>query len=197
MMRTPNQHDDTSLLLDAQPSVRPLSHLFTICRRLAQLALFVVAAGLGQSEWQVDVLIPDTISVRMPTQEIAFGLTHATYPPPSFPARYAGTLPEGGVVPIEVFSSASGGWSLLLEIPDLTSTTGRGLIPADQVLFRVNDGVWTRGSPLPQVVFTSLGPTGDWHALEIEFQLELVGSEPPGSYEATTRLTALRDGGGP
>lgn len=165
--------------------------------RVALLALFIATGtGFGQSEWQVDVLIPDTISVRMPTQEIAFGITHADYPPASFPARYGATLPEGGVLRVEVFSSAGGGWSLLLEIPDLIATAGRGLIPADQVLYRVNEGLWTRGSPLPQVIFTSVGATDDWLALTIEFQLELVGNEPPGSFSVTTRLTALSAGEG-
>lgn len=198
MMGPRIQHDGTARPTVATLPVRSPPCPATVWWRTALLALFVATAtGFGQSEWQVDVLIPDTISVRMPTQEVAFGLTHADYPPASFPARYAATLPEGGMVRVEVFSSAEGGWSLLLEIPDLLSSSGGGRIPADQVLYRVNEGLWARGNPLPQVIFTSLGPTGDWLALTIEFQLELVGNEPPGSFAVTTRLTALSDGGGP
>lgn len=198
MLGSRSQHDHTTPPTVATTFVPPRPRPAAARRLLALLSLLVATAtGLGQSEWQVDVLIPDTISVRMPTQEIAFGLTHADYPPASFPARYRATLPEGGIVPLEVFSSAERGWSLLLEIPDLISTAERGLIPADQVLFRVNDGVWVRGSPLPQVIFTSVGPTDDWLALTIDFQLELIGNEPPGSFAVTTRLTALSDGGGP
>jgi len=198
MMGTSIQHDSAARPAGGTAPVAPRPHA-TASRWLpALLALCIVAAtGFGQSEWQVDVLIPDTISVRMPTQEIAFGITHADYPPASFPARYTATLPEGGVLRLGVFSSAEGGWSLLLEIPDLIASSGRGLIPADQVLYRVNDGLWARGSPLPQVIFTSIGPTGDWLELAIEFQLELVGNEPPGSFAVTTRLTALSDGQGP
>ena len=164
------------------------------------MALAVCLLGtavLAQSEWQLDVLIPDTISVRMPEAEIAFAITHANYPPATFPARYPATSPEGGVFVLEVFSSAEGGWSLLLEIPDLVDADGRAVIRADQVLYRVDDGVWSRGSPLPQVIHTAVGPTGDWQRLEIDFELELEGTEPPGSFAVTTRLTALSDGEAP
>lgn len=158
---------------------------------------WLAAVALGQSEWRVDVLIPDTISVRMPTQEIAFGITHDDYPPPSFPARYPATVPEGGVLLVSVFSGAERGWSLLLEIPDMVATTGLGMIPARQVLFRVNDGLWTRGSPQPQVIHVGVGPTDGWLELSLAFQLELVGDEPPGSFSVTTRLTAVTEGQGP
>ena len=135
MMGPRIQHEGTARPTGATRLVRPRPRPATAAWCMALLALFVAsAAGFAQSEWQLDVLIPDTISVRMPTQEIAFGITHADYPPASFPARYAATLPEGGVVRLEVFSSAEGGWSLLLEIPDLIATAGHGLIPADQVL---------------------------------------------------------------
>ncbi len=198
MMRPRIQPDCTSRPTGATVSVRSWPRAAAIWWLPVLVALWCVTAiGVGQSEWQVDVLIPDTISVRMPTQEVAFGITHADYPPASFPARYGATLPEGGVLRVEVFSKAGGGWSLLLEIPDLIATAGRGLIPADQVLYRVNEGLWTRGSPLPQVIFTSVGATDDWLALTIEFQLELVGNESPGSFAVTTRLTALSDEQGP
>jgi hypothetical protein len=157
----------------------------------------LTATVVAQSEWRLDVLIPDTISVRMPASEIAFAISHADYPPAAFPARYPATSPEGGTFSLDVFSSASGGWSLLLEIPDLVDPAGRGVIRADQVLYRVNGGVWSRASPLPQVIYTAVGPTGDWRRLEIDFQLELVGTEPPGSFAVTTRLTALSDGEAP
>lgn len=155
------------------------------------------AAAFAQSEWHVDVLIPDTISVRLPTREIAFGLTHENYPPQAFPARYAATQPEGGVLTVEVYATATGGWSLWLEVPDLVDDLGRGVILADQVLYRVDGGVWTRASPLPQRIHASVGPTPDWVRLNLEFQLELVGTERPGSFSVTTRLTAMSDGQAP
>jgi hypothetical protein len=158
------------------------------------LALWLAAStAVAQSEWTVDVLIPDTISVRTLGQEIGFGLTHDDYPPPAFPARYVATLPEGGVFPVEVYATAAGGWSLWLEIPDLVDANGFGVIGADQVLYRVDGGVWTRASPLPQVVHASVGPTGGWVRLNLEFQLELLGTERPGSFSVTTRLTAMTD----
>jgi hypothetical protein len=61
---------------------------------LALLAAWSFTIGLAQSEWQIDVLIPDAISVRVPTQAIAFGLTHADYPPAAYPARYPATVPD-------------------------------------------------------------------------------------------------------
>jgi len=164
---------------------------------LALVAWLLVATAVAQSEWKVDVLIPDTISVRTPSQEIAFGLTHADYPPPAFPARYAATLPEAGVLALEVFATAAGGWSLWLEIPDLVDADGRGVIWAEQVLYRVDGGVWTRASPLPQRVHASFGPTADWVRLNLEFQLELRGTERPGSFSVTTRFTAMTDGQAP
>jgi hypothetical protein len=172
--------------------------------RAALLALLVIgiacwasAAVAGESEWRVDVLIPGSISVRTPTQEISFGITHDDYPPASFPARYRATSPAGGVLSVEVFSSDEGGWSLLLEIPDLVSATGRGVIRADQVLYRVGGGGWIRGSPAPQVIYTSVGPTTDWLRLDIAFELELEGMEPAGAFSVITRLTALSDAQGP
>ena len=194
MMGPRIRHEGTARPTGATLLVRPPPRPAIAGWRVALLALFIATAtGFGQSEWQVDVLIPDTISVRMPTQEIAFGITHADYPPASFPARYGATLPEGGVLRVEVFSSAGGGWSLLLEIPDLIATAGRGLIPADQVLYRVDDALWTRASPVPQVIYTSVGPTDGWLELAIAFELELVGNEVPGSFSVTTRLTALSE----
>lgn len=166
-------------------------------RGVVALALMSAPGVLAQAEWQVDVLIPDTISVRAATQEIAFGLTHAVYPPASFPATYSATLPEGGVLDVEVFASAEGSWSLLLEIPDLVDDAGRGVIPADQVRYRVDDGLWMRGSPLPQVIHSEIGPTDGWRRLRIAFELELLGTEPPGRFAVTTLLTALGESGTP
>ena len=165
--------------------------------RLTLAACLLAATAVAQSEWRLDVLIPDTISVRMPAAEIAFAISHDDYPPAAFPAQYPATTPEGGVFLLEVFSSAAGGWSLLLEIPDLVDAAGRGVIRADQVLYRVDGGLWSRGSPLPQVIYSAVGPTGDWQRLEIDFRLELVGTEPPGSFSVTTRVTALSDGEAP
>lgn len=182
----------------APPRQTPRRRLVGARRAARVLALATLMAwSSGQSEWQVDVLIPDTISVRMPAPEIAFGITHDDYPPAAFPARYPATVPDGGVFPLEVFSSAEGGWSLLLEIPDMVDDTGQGVVWAEQILYRVNDGVWSRGSPVPQVIYSAAGPTSDWLRLEIEFQLELVGTERPGSFSVTTQLTALSDGQAP
>jgi hypothetical protein len=178
----------------------PPPHATTSARWAAVLAVALwlsATAAVAQSEWQVDVLIPDTISVRMPSQEIAFGLTYDDYPPPAFPARYAATLPEGGVFPVEVYATAESGWSLWLEIPDLVDVNGLRVIRADQVLYRVDGGVWTRASPLPQMIHAAVGPTGDWVRLNLEFQLELLGTERPGSFSVTTRLTAMSDGQAP
>lgn len=179
------------------PSTACSHHVAARSLPSALVLCFLAAMALCQSDWHVDVLIPDTISVGMPTQEIAFGITHDDYPPPSFPARYPATTPDGGVLAVSVFSSAEQSWSLLLEIPDMVAATGLGMIPASQVLFRVNDGLWTRGTPQPQVIYTSVGPTVGWLELSLEFQLELVGDEPPGGFSVTTRLTALTDGQGP
>ncbi|MCS7217556.1 MAG: hypothetical protein NZ846_01035 [Thermus sp.] len=156
---------------------------------LASLAL-LLAPALAQATWIVQTLIPETIALRTPTTEIAFDLKD--YPPKSFPAIYPASNLEGGVLPVQVFSNAPGVWSLLLQIPDLKDPGGALLLPARQVLYRVNGGLWLRADGTPQIVYTQAGPTAGWLEIRLEFALELLGNERAGSYVVQALVTALR-----
>lgn len=159
-------------------------------RSLLAAWLVLTASALAQATWVVQTLIPETIALRTPTTEIAFDLKD--YPPRGFPATYPASNLEGGVLPVQVFSNAPGVWSILLQIPDLKSQTGETLLPARQVLYRVNGGLWLRADGTPQIVYTQSGPTGDWLELRLEFALELLGNERAGAYVVQALVTALR-----
>jgi hypothetical protein len=156
---------------------------------LAGLLLFL-APTLAQATWIVQTLIPETVALRTPTTQIAFELKD--YPPKSFPTTYPASNLEGGVLPVQVFSNAPGVWSLVLQIPDLQDQSGQLLLPARQVLYRVNGGLWLRADGTPQIIYTQTGPTGDWLEIRLEFALELLGSERAGSYVVQALVTALR-----
>jgi hypothetical protein len=157
--------------------------------------LFAVA--LAQSTWPTQVLFQGTtagqvIQARTPVQGIAFTFTLGTnYPPASFPALYKATNLDKGVMPFQVYSTVPGTWSLLLEIPDLRNGTGKLLVPAKQIMYRVNGGPWFRANGAPQIIYTQVGPTRDWQDLQLEFQIELLGDESAGQYVAQALFSAL------
>lgn len=178
------------------------------CRRVVTkagslLALAAVAAVLAvpwqaasaQATWVVESLIPEVISVRVPTTTIAFELERFAYPPEEFPAQYPATQPESGVLPVQVFSNADGLWSLTLEVPDLVTAAGTALVPASQVLYRVNGGLWLRADGTPQIVYSQSGATVGWLEIRIEFALEVTGTEKAGSYLINAVLSASREPG--
>lgn len=152
--------------------------------------ILLLAPALAQATWIVQTLVPETIALRTPTTQIAFDLKD--YPPKSFPATYPASNLEGGILPVQVFANAPGVWSLLLQIPDLQDQNGALLLPAKQILYRVNGGLWLRADGTPQIIYTQAGPTGDWLEIRLEFALELLGNERAGSYVVQALVTALR-----
>lgn len=166
---------------------------------IARLLILWILGGIvfAQASWNVEVLIPDVVSIRMPTTQIGFGLSLENYPPDTYPAQYPATIPQNGVLPVQVFTTAQGIWNLLVEIPDLEDRAGNKLLPADRILYRINNGLWTRGNGGPQVVYTGNGPTGDWLELRVEFMLELRGGELAGAYQVDMRVSALAETGTP
>lgn len=159
-------------------------------RTLLAALLLLAGTAAAQATWIVQTLIPETVALRTPTTQIAFDLKD--YPPKAFPATYPASNLEGGILPVQVFSNAPGTWSLLLQIPDLKDENGTLLLPARQVLYRVNGGLWLRADGTPQIVYTQTGPTGDWLEIRIEFALELLGNEKAGNYVVQALVTALR-----
>jgi hypothetical protein len=163
--------------------------------RLAIVGLVIAAfcgAASAQATWVVQTLIPEVIAVRTPTVDIGFDLAGPNYPPVTFPAIFPATSPEGGVFPVQVYSNASGVWSLLLEVPEMRDDAAGASIPASQLLYRINGGLWLRADGTPQVIYTQDGPTVGWFELKIEFAIELVGNERAGSYGIQAIVTAFR-----
>lgn len=147
--------------------------------------------ALAQTTWDVETLIPEVISLQVPTKTISFTLANNSYPPAKFPKRYRATFPQNGVLPVKVFSNATSVWNLLLEIPSLTDASGQSIIPAQQILYRVNDGLWLRADGNSQIIYTQFGQTNGWLELSIAFELELTGNEPAGNYVIDALVTAL------
>lgn len=163
---------------------------------MAAALLFVtIQTAAAQATWLVESLIPEVISIRVPTTTITFELDTGTYPPAQFPARYPATQPTGGVLPVQVFSNADGLWNLILEVPDLLSDTGTTLVPASHVLYRVNGGLWLHADGNPQIVYSQDGATVGWLEIRIEFALELDGSEKAGTYLINAMVSASREPG--
>lgn len=162
-------------------------------RALALAAVLAVGVAFADGTWEVETLVPELISIRVPSTLIAFGFDPATYPPEAFPARYPALRPEGGVLPVAVFSNAAGTWSLLLAVPDLVDGVTGARIPAAQVLFRVDDGPWTRASAAPQIAYTGVGPTNGWRELRVAFALELRGGERNGAYRVDAVVGAIHE----
>lgn len=162
-------------------------------RALALVLSLLGGIAFADGTWEVEVLVPELISIRVPTTAIAFGFDAASYPPEAFPARYPAVVPEGGVLEVEVFSNAVGTWSLLLAVPDLVDGVTGARIPATQVLFRVDDGLWTRASAAPQIAYTGVGPTDGWRLLRVAFALELQGGEGHGAYRVDAVVSAIHE----
>ena len=162
-------------------------------RALALAAVLAAGAAFADATWEVETLVPELISIRVPSTTIAFGLDAVSYPPDAFPASYPALEPEDGVLPVQVFSNAEGTWSLLLAVPDLVDGVTGARIPADQVLFRVDDGLWLRASAAPQIAYTGVGPTEGWRELRVAFALELQGSELNGAYRVDALISAIHE----
>lgn len=160
---------------------------------LFALTLAISSTTLAQATWSVESLIPDVISVRVPTTTITFDMTEASYPPEEFPARYPATGFTADYLPVQVFSNADGVWTLMLEVPDLESEAGTKLIPASQVMYRVNGGVWLRADSTAQVIYTHSGATTGWLELRLEFVLELTGNEGAGAYQINVIVSAAQE----
>lgn len=141
--------------------------------------------AFAQANWPIEVLVPELVSVRTPSDAIAFDLRAQGYPPLEFPARY-----QGGTLPVQLYSSTEGAWTVSLQINDIISESGLVLVPAHQVHYRVNGGVWLQGNGFPQVIHAQTGPTGGWLELTVDLELELTGAEHAGAYLLSATLTA-------
>ena len=162
-------------------------------RILAGLILIVMFSVQAQSTWPRQVLFQSAaaiIEARTPTNSIMFTF-ESNYPPAKFPALYPATIPKDGILPFQMRSTVGGIWNLLIEVADLRDGSGRLLVPARQILYRVNRGPWLRGNGAPQIIYTKNGATRDWEELRLEFQLELLGNEVAGVYAVQAYFSAL------
>lgn len=159
---------------------------------LIGLLMALVGVANAQATWPVQTLIPEVLAIRTPSTNIAFDLSEANYPPDSFPATYEATAPEGGVMPVQIFSNAEGFWSIELQISDVVDESGVLLIPAGQILYRVNGGVWLRADGTPQTIHTGSGETNGWQEITLEFKLELTGAERAGDYSISAVISGQR-----
>jgi hypothetical protein len=170
---------------------------------LGLCVLLMGVLALAQATWPMLVLYKQAgtgavVQVRTPLNAFFFDLGN-NYPPTRFPTLYPGKFPTPYTtyLPFQVKSDIMGAWSLLMEIPDLRDGTGRLLVPAKQILYRVNGSLWVRASGTPQIIYAQTGPTATgstttgWEELRLEFKLELLGNEPAGKYTAQTFYSAL------
>jgi hypothetical protein len=162
------------------------------------LVLFLLGLTLtaqAQSTWPRQVLFQNQtktqiIEARTPSNDILFTFGR-DYPPAVFPARYVATTPRDGLLPFQVRSNVQGPWSLTLEISDLRDGSGRLLVPARQIMYRVQNGPWLRGNGTPQILYSANGPTREWQELRLEFQIELLGNETAGLYAVQAYFGAV------
>ncbi len=162
-------------------------------RRTLVMVLLLICTASAQSTWSRQLLFQGTtglIEARTPTNSVLFTF-EKDYPPAQFPARYPATTPTDGILPFQMHATVGGVWNLLLEIADLRDGSGRLLVPARQIMVRVNNGPWLRGNGAPQIIFTRNGSTRDWENLKIEFAIELLGNEVAGMYAVQTYFSAL------
>lgn len=162
-------------------------------RILVGLILTLMFGVQAQSTWPRQVLFQSgaaTIEARTPSNSILFTF-ESNYPPAKFPALYPATSPTNGILPLQMRSTVGGIWNLLIEVADLRDGSGRLLVPARQILYRVNRGPWLRGNGAPQIIYTKSGATRDWEELRLEFQIELLGNEVAGMYAVQAYFSAL------
>ena len=162
-------------------------------RAIIALMLALMFSVEAQSNWPRQVLLEGsglTIEARTPNNNIMFTFGN-NYPPAAFPATYLATTPAKGLMPFQVRSTATGIWNLLIEIADLRDGSGRLLVPANQIEYRVNGGRWQGGNGAPQIIYTQSGATQGWKELRLEFRLKLLGNEIAGVYAVQAYFSAL------
>ena len=162
-------------------------------RILFGLFLTLLFSVQAQSLWPRQVLFQSAVAIveaRTPTNSILFTF-ESNYPPAKFPALYPATTPKDGILPFQMRSTVNVIWNLLIEVADLRDGSGRLLVPARQIMYRVNRGPWLRGNGAPQIIFTKNGKTNEWEELRLEFQIELLGNEVAGAYAVQAYFSAL------
>lgn len=159
-------------------------------RRAAFLALVLVgaAASVARAQLPVDAsirpLIPNVIALQIPSTAVSFDITTQNYPPRTFPVRYQSAGQAFGV-----FSNAATPWTVQMEVFPRADERGRTL-PLNQLSFRINEGPWLKVTGTPQVVLSRTAPTAGWLPLNVEFALDLTGSETGGAFGFDVSFTA-------
>lgn len=163
-------------------------------RRLSSLALpaapsIGLLASLASAQLPVDAqvrpLIPNLIALRVPETQVDFQISNKNYPPAAFPARYVSTVQA-----FNIFSNAASPWTVQMEVRPRPGEGG-SVLPLGQLHFRVNEGPWLGVTGTPQVVMSDTNPTQGWAKLNLEFALDLLGSEAVGDAGFDISFTAL------
>lgn len=190
-------------------SLAPRTRSLLLTAALVTTALTSVA--FGQATWSTQVLIPDLLTISVPTTILSFTIGQnpggtstapaptgpsgcpvaSTYPPPTFPACYPLDL-SGSVLPVQVFSNIRGSWSILLDVANPTNQTGTAQIEADHIWYRVGDGSWARIQSTSNPLYFGSGVTDGYQQLDVYFMLELDGSEHAGSFTANAVVSAIQ-----
>jgi len=150
---------------------------------IAILSLAVLTLGNAHAQVSLGATIPEGSALLVSHDEVAFDLSQTAFPPPSFPWPFEPTAPEEPIE-IQLYSNLEGGWALTVEFDGLLSDDGALLLPS-QVRYRLDGaGDWF---PLGQVVtlLSGYGVSHDYQRHLLEFRLELMGNERPGTYAGT------------
>lgn len=160
-------------------------------RRRAALMLTLVLGlphSAARAQLPVDAsirpLIPNVIALQSPSTTVNFDINTQNYPPRAFPVRYQSAAQAFGV-----FSNAATPWTVQMAVFPRPDERGRTL-PLNQLLFRINEGPWLTVTGTPQVVLSRTAPTAGWLPLNVEFALNLNGSETGGAFGFDVSFTA-------
>lgn len=151
-------------------------------RVTAPLLLLVASVLLGTSSAQLGVgtEVPEASVITVSNELVRFDLAEQGYPPPDFPHYYLPSAPTEPVL-IRLFSNYENGWILEADFATgLVGPAGRE-IPPGQLEYSLDGGPWLPFAPRVSLM-TSQGASNSFEEHTLEFRLQLLGNEAPGTY---------------
>lgn len=153
-----------------------MKHFFLTLALLTTLACAQVPVGVELPEGSVITLSEDKVSFEL-----------ESFPPPEFPAYY--TLSDPLV--LRLYSNVSGSWTLEGDLGEGLVTAGGLTIPAAQLEYRLDGGLWFALAPRV-VLLSGQGVSEGFESHSLELRLKLVGNERPGLYQGILDLSLIR-----